>query len=155
MSSVGLGWEKEQESRIHKKKLQSIKNGPNLGIDNASPSSFKLGKLIVMRKDFKKVENSLAVYQTNKILISKLDQISKRKPNFGTFQQAAHKTLNYNLRMDSLKKIEAENFKVFHRIVTKEAHLSQKQQLSEFNFHKKLKKLISRKQNLRTFKVRP
>lgn len=152
MSGLAQGWEIEQESRIHKRKLQNIKNGLNVGIDNTSPNSLKLGKLIVKRKDFKKVQNSLAVYKINKILISKLDEISKRKSNFGTNQQSSHKTLNYNLRMDSLKKIEEENFKVFHRIVTKEAYLSQKQQLSEFNFHKKLKKLISKKQNLKTLK---
>ena len=145
MAHFQQAWETEYKLNLHKKQLQKIKSGGDLRVGNTFPHSLSLGKLIVQRKDFKKTQDSIAVYKSNKILLAKLEKISKRKSSYSANLIKAPKTLNYNLRMDSLKNIAKENFKVFQRIKSKEASLCQKQLENEFKAHERIKKLLSRK----------
>ena len=145
MADFKQGWEEEYKFQLHKRQLEKIMSGGEMRLDNTMPGSVSLGKLMLRRKDFRKSEESIAVYRSNQILLGKLEEISKRKSSYCVKQVGAPRTLNFQLRKDGLRRIARENFKVFQRIRSKEAFLCQKRLENEFKEHEKVKKMLAKR----------
>ena len=72
-------WYHNYLQQLHERKLLKIKQGSEKTIDNSIPSSLNFIKTMNLRSNYDKQEHFKSIYKTNRILLNKISEISKRK----------------------------------------------------------------------------
>ena len=120
----------------HYEKLDSIRQ--------TEPKLIPSNNFIHRSKNTFNIERKIEISRTNKILLSKISHIDKRKPQISKSAPNINKSLNINLRKKFSSKINEENERIAIRINSQKGLILQKRFEDEFLMHKKYKNQLSR-----------
>lgn len=133
-------------SKIHKRKLEQIKNRKNLvGSLTLDPQPKEPKK----PKSFFKIAKMHEMARENKLLHEKLVVISKRKLSVEPrIASISPKTLNFGMRKKLSDQIMYENSGIIQRLIDKPSRLSVKQMKIDYELSQKYKENLSKRKVL-------
>ena len=135
----------EYSAKLHRKKLDQIKNRHNhslsITLENKRKESSK-------QKSFLNVAKINEVQRENKILYDRLTLISARRLSGEKSQFKVPKTLNFSFRKKQTEKIIQENKTFIQRLIEKPPNLSVKKLELDYEMLQKYKENMSKKKIL-------
>lgn len=136
----------EYSNKIHKKKLEQIRNRKNLTVSLSLDPQPKEPK---KPKSFFKIAKMQEMARENKLLHEKLVGISKRKVSVeASIASISPKTLNFGIRKRLSNQIMYENSSIIKRLIDRPAKISIKQMKIDYELSQKYKENHSKRKVL-------